>query len=142
MRTAVFEGNFSNLDKIAEFYAGAAEEAGLNEKSAYDVQLAVNEAASNIIEHAYGGQNQGDIECSYDVLPDKLIVIIKDYGKPFDPEIVAHPDLESDPCARKPRGLGLHFMRSLMDSLDFAFNGGGGNVLTMVKYHQKYAKYS
>jgi len=137
MKTIVFKGKFSNLGKIGDFYTTAAKEAGLDDKSAYDVQLAVDEAASNIIEHAYGDQDQGNIECSYDVRPDKLIIVIKDYGKPFDPEFVAHPDLKSDPCERDPRGLGLHFMRSLMDSLEFAFNGGGGNVLTMVKHREK-----
>jgi serine/threonine-protein kinase RsbW len=137
MKTTVFTGNFSNLDKIGDFFTAAAEEAGLDEKSTSDVQLAVDEAASNIIEHSYGGQNQGNIECSYDVHPDKLIIVIKDYGKPFDPELVAHPDLKSDPCEREIRGLGLHFMRSLMDTLEFTFNGRGGNVLTMVKQRAK-----
>jgi serine/threonine-protein kinase RsbW len=139
MKTTVFTGNFSNLDKIGDFYAAAAVEAGLDDKSAYEVQLAVDEAVTNIIEHAYGGQDLGDIECFYEVQPDKLIIVIKDSGKPFDPDIVERPDLESDPCSREPHGLGLHFMRLLMDSLEFTFNGGG-NVLTMVKNRVKAAK--
>jgi len=69
MKTTVFTGNFSNLDKIGDFFLAAAVEAGLDDKSAYEVQLAVDEAVTNIIEHAYGGQDLGDIECFYDEIP-------------------------------------------------------------------------
>lgn len=133
METSIFAGNFSNLEKIRAFYASAAEKAGLDDQSIYEVQTAVDEAASNIIEHAYGGQDIGDIECSYEIQPEGLYIFIKDYGKPFDPELVEGPDLESDLCSRKPRGLGLHFMHSLMDLVEFSFNGTNGNVLTMMK---------
>jgi anti-sigma regulatory factor (Ser/Thr protein kinase) len=47
--------------------------------------------------------------------------------------VVRRPDLESDVCCREEGGLGLHFMRSLMDSVEFSFNGHGGNLLTMTK---------
>ena len=60
-------------------------------------------------------------------------MIIKDFGKPFDPELIESPYLESDVCCREQRGLGLHFMKSLMDSVKFSYNGHGGNILSMVK---------
>ena len=53
MKIATFSGNFANLGNIRNFYAKAAVEAGLDDKSIYEVQLAVDEAASNIIDHAY-----------------------------------------------------------------------------------------
>ncbi len=137
MRTMAFPGRFSSLDAIRNFYARAAEQAGLDEDSIADVELAVDEAASNIIDHAYGGEDKGEIECSYRVIPEGLEVILRDYGKPFDPEAVAEPDLVSDICCRKPGGLGLHFMKSLMDSVNFSFNGHGGNLLTMTKLQKK-----
>ncbi len=102
-----------------------------------DIELAVDEAATNIIDHAYGGEGEGEIECSYRVIPEGIEVILHDHGKPFDPEAVAQPDLTSDVCCREPRGLGLHFMRSLMDSVEFSFNGQGGNLLTMTKLQKK-----
>lgn len=137
MRTMAFPGRFSSLDAIRNFYARAAEQAGLDEDSIADIELAVDEAASNIIEHAYGGEGRGEIECSYRVIPDGLEVTLHDHGKPFDPEKVAEPDLVSDVCCRKPSGLGMHFMRSLMDSVSFSFNGHGGNLLTMTKLQKK-----
>ena len=137
MITMAFPGRFSSLDGIRNFYARAAEEAGLDEDSIADIELAVDEAASNIIEHSYGGEDKGVIECSYRVIPEGLEVILHDHGKPFDPEAVEDPDLVSDPCLRKPGGLGMHFMKSLMDSVDFSFHGHGGNLLTMTKLQKK-----
>ena len=133
MRTEIFPGKFSVLNQIGDFYATAASEAGLDDQASYDVQLAVDEAVANIIEHAYGGEGIGDVECSYEIHPEKLIILIRDKGKSFSMRNVEAPDLDSDPCKRKPRGLGLHFMRSLMDTLEFSFNGGS-NLLTMEKF--------
>ena len=137
MITMAFPGRFSSLDAIRNFYAHAAEKAGLDKDSIADIELAVDEAASNIIDHAYGGEGKGEIECSYRVIPEGLEVILHDHGKPFDPEAVEHPDLTSDVCCREPGGLGMHFMKSLMDSVDFSFNGHGGNLLTMTKLQKK-----
>jgi serine/threonine-protein kinase RsbW len=137
MITMTFSGRFSSLDTIRKFYAGAAEQAGMDEESIADIELAVDEAACNIIDHAYGGEGKGEIECSYRLIPGGLEVILHDYGKPFDPEKVEKPDLNSDVCCREPGGLGLHFMRSLMDSVKFSFNGHGGNLLTMTKLQKK-----
>ncbi|MDP2964436.1 MAG: ATP-binding protein [Pelolinea sp.] len=140
MITMAFPGRFSSLNAIRKFFARAAEQAGLDQKSIADVELAVDEAASNIIDHAYGGEGKGEIECSYRVIPEGLEVILRDHGKPFDPEAVAQPDLTSDVCCREPGGLGLHFMKSLMDSVEFSFNGYGGNLLTMTKLQKKAVK--
>jgi serine/threonine-protein kinase RsbW len=137
MITMAFPGRFSSLDAIRNFYADAAEQAGLDKESIADIELAVDEAACNIIDHAYGGEGKGEIECSYRVIPEGLEVILHDHGKPFDPETVVEPDLVSDVCCREPGGLGLHFMKSLMDSVKFSFNGHGGNLLTMTKLQKK-----
>lgn len=137
MITMAFPGRFSSLDAIRNFYARAAEQAGLDDDSIAEVELAVDEAAANIIDHAYGGEGKGVIECSYRVIPEGLEVVLHDHGKPFDPETVVQPDLTSDVCCREPGGLGMHFMKSLMDSVDFSFNGKGGNLLTMRKMQKK-----
>jgi serine/threonine-protein kinase RsbW len=138
MRSIAFPGRFSSLDDIRNFFAQGAKEAGLDEKSICDVELAVDEAASNIIDHAYEGEGKGNIECSYQVIPDGLEMTLRDHGKPFNPDEIEPPDLKSDICSRRQRGLGLHFMRSLMDSIEFSFNHSrGGNVLKMVKAKNK-----
>jgi len=133
MKTIIFPGRFSSLDEIRTFFAEGAKEAGLPDKSQFDVQLAADEAASNIIDHAYKGENKGDIECSYAVYDDRLELFLRDNGEPFDPDKVEDPDVESDVCCRKPRGLGLYFIRNLMDEVNFTFDTANGNLLRMVK---------
>jgi serine/threonine-protein kinase RsbW len=133
MRSIAFPGRFSSLSEIREFYVQAATEAALDEESICEVELAVDEAAANIIDHAYQGEGKGDIECSYIVEPGRLEVIMRDHGKPFDPEKVKSPNIKNDLRRRKSRGLGLHFMKTLMDSVEFSFSSKNGNELRMVK---------
>lgn len=104
----------------------------------YAVQLAVDEASSNIIEHAYGGESQELIECTCTLAPGSLIVSLKDCGHHFDASLISDPDLSSDIEERQPGGLGLYFMRQLMDEITFTIVPGQGdlkdcNILTMVK---------
>ena len=88
-------GKFENLVKISEFVRLAANEAGLDAFSTYQVETAVEEACANIIEHAYGKENVGDIECTYEVKPDELTVILHDWGKPFNPAKIRPPNLNA-----------------------------------------------
>ena len=128
-----FPGRFDSLAAIGEFVTRAAEDAGLDARATYAVQMAVDEACTNIIEYAYGGEGQGDIECACRIDDDSLTVILHDHGRPFDPDCVPDPDLKACLEDRKVGGLGLYFMRQLMDKVHFDFTPDSGNVLTLVK---------
>jgi len=134
-KTLTFPGQFEGLAAISEFVTGAARDAGLDARAIFAVQLAVDEACSNIIDHAYGGEGYGDIECTCRVTDDGLTVILRDQGRPFDPSCVPQPNLcpslEDEDCTGG--GLGLYFMHQLMDEVHFVFTPDSGNVLTMVK---------
>jgi len=132
-QTRTFPGRFDSLADIGGFVCQAAEAAGLDERAVYAVQMAVDEACSNIIEHAYGGEGQGTIVCTCQVSDGALTVILRDQGRPFDPSGVPEPDLDAELRDRAGGGLGLYFMRQLMDEVHFVFVPGSGNVLTMVK---------
>ena len=132
-QTTSFPGRFDSLAAIGEYVTRAAEAAGLDARSVQGVELAVDEACSNIIEHAYGGEGRGDIEVTYRIDGDGLTVLLRDYGQPFDPDRVPEPDLQAPLEDRDAGGLGLHFIRQLMDQVRFEFTAGSGNVLTMVK---------
>ena len=128
----IFPGRFDSLAAISELVTRAAEATGLGARAVYAVQLAVDEACSNIIEHAYGGAGHGDIECTCRINDDGLTVVLRDHGCPFDPTSVPEPSLHVCLEDCKGSGLGLHFMRKLMDEVHFALTDSG-NVLTMVK---------
>jgi serine/threonine-protein kinase RsbW len=133
MTTKKFPARFENLAKISEFIAEAAEKAGLDETATYTVIVAVDEACSNIIEHAYGGESQGDIECTCDLGNDSLIITLRDWGKPFDPATVSLPDFSVPLEELEIRGAGLVLMQRIMDELDYSSTPEGENILRMVK---------
>jgi serine/threonine-protein kinase RsbW len=133
---------FSSLDDVRGFFGRAAAQCGLDSAAVYAVQLAVDEAFTNIVEHAFGGECLEEVECVCRIAPDALTVVLKDCGSPFDPRNIPEPNLSSDLQQRKVGGLGLYFMRQLMDEVEFTFHteaGGqvGCNVLRMVKRKEK-----
>lgn len=133
MKKLIVPASFTSLEEIRDYFSQAAQEAGLDEEAIFEVQVAVDEAASNIIDHAYEGECESEIECSYEIRKENLKLNLHDHGKPFDPEKVELPDIMVDPTRRKKGGLGLYFMRQLMDEVNFSFSGDGGNDLTMIK---------
>ncbi|MGB9586109.1 MAG: ATP-binding protein, partial [Anaerolineales bacterium] len=90
----IFKGEYANLNTMREFVARAAQEAGLSSSAIYGIELAVDEACSNIIDHAYGGESRGEIECNALIREDGLEIILKDKGKPFDPNKIPEPDIQ------------------------------------------------
>jgi len=128
-----FQANFEQLDAIREFVGLAARSAGLDDRSVYAVQLAADEACSNIIEHAYEGQTNGLIEITCVSHRDNLTLYLKDWGKSFDPSIKPEPDLTADLSERQIGGLGIFLMRKMMDDVQYHIEPGKGNLLILVK---------
>ena len=124
----------SNLGAVAEFIANAARQSGLNERDTYNVQMAVDEAVTNVIQHAYHGVAAGRIELSCERRRDDLIVEIVDAGKPFDASQVPAPRTRGPLSRRNVGGLGVFFMKKLMDQVEFTSRAGGGNRVRMVKH--------
>jgi serine/threonine-protein kinase RsbW len=126
-------GYFKNLAEVSEFIGRAAARAGLDERATYAVRMAVDEACTNIIQHAYGGEGRGQIKLLCESQAQGLRVTIYDQGRPFEPSHV--PEL--DPQARLPErqsgGMGVFFIRNLMDTVEFEFGTPQGNRLTMLK---------
>jgi serine/threonine-protein kinase RsbW len=140
LRSMVYTAQFDNLDQVREFVGQAAEACGLEPSAVYAVQLAVDEAFTNIIEHAYGGENDKDkIECLCKLERNGLTVTLKDCGNPFNPLDIPDPDLTADLEEREVGGLGLFFMNQLMDEVRFDISvepatGKACNILSMVKH--------
>lgn len=134
MHTKKFPAQFETLDDIRDFAAYAAREVGFSEKEIYNIQLAVDEAATNIIEHAYEGVDDGVIEVFTRVEPCTLTIVLRDWGHPFKPEEVNTPDVEAALEDRAIGGLGLFFIHKLMDEVRFDFAEDGSNTLTLVKH--------
>ena len=131
--TLTVPGRFEYLSAIADFVAETGQKAGFDQDTIFHVQMAVDEACSNVIEHAYEGKNKGDITLRCDCEKNKWTITIHDTGHPFDPGAVPEPNLSVSLDEIKTGGLGLYFMRQLMDEVEFSFNAKKGNSLRMVK---------
>ena len=112
---------FENLERVREFVARHAQAYELSEQAIYSVQLAVDEAFTNIVEHAYGGESREKIECTCRITDDGLEITLRDCGQTFEPNGVPEPDLDAALEDREIGGLGLFFIRQLMDEVEFKF---------------------
>jgi anti-sigma regulatory factor (Ser/Thr protein kinase) len=128
-----FPGSLECLGNVCDFVTHCAKECNLNEAQVYAVQLAVDEAATNIIEHAYKGHLPNEFEITCEELPEGLQVVLHDTGKAFDPASVPLPLLNVPLEELRSRGLGVFLMRKMMDVVEYDFSPEDGNVLRMVK---------
>lgn len=133
MQSVQFSAKFEFLDEIREFVGDIARAGGFGDKDVYNIQLAADEAASNIIEHAYEGVSDGVLELSCGVKANVITIILVDHGESFDPSEIPMPDLKADLSERKIGGLGIFLMRKLMDEVRYEVKSNKHNVLTMIK---------
>ncbi|MFZ5908804.1 MAG: ATP-binding protein [Chloroflexota bacterium] len=133
MPKSTFIAKFQSLDEIRQFVAGLAQQAGFSGKEIYSIQLATDEACTNIIEYAYEGEGDNKIEVNCTWSGEEFNIVICDWGKSFDPSSVPEPNLTDDLSRRKIGGLGMYLMRRLMDQVDYRSIPDGGNILTMSK---------
>ena len=110
-----------------------AETAGFPEPTTERLALAVDEATTNVIEHAYRGKSDREIELRMEDRGADFRVELIDTGEMVDPRSVPRVDLERYASERKTGGLGMHLMEKIMDSVTFR-RSARRNVCAMVKH--------
>ena len=130
-RELTVPGRTADLPDVLAFIEAACEDAGVLPELWFDLQLAVEEACTNVIEHAYGDKG-GDFDITFEVRERDVVLTVRDHGRPFAPEKVVAPDMSLPLTQRRIGGLGLHLMYQLMDEVQFDF-AEGSNTLVMVK---------
>jgi serine/threonine-protein kinase RsbW len=103
---------------------------GFDEGAAHDLQLAVDEACSNVIKYAYGGDAGRRIVVRFRPVRDGLAVFVEDEGLKADPARMRGRDLDDV----RPGGLGLHFIRKTFDVVELDARKKKGNRLRLVRY--------
>jgi serine/threonine-protein kinase RsbW len=109
-----------------------AELAGFDGALSDQLALAVDEAATNVLEHAYHGASDRRVVLRFDPRKDELRVEVVDDGEAVDPRSVPQVDLRRYASERRTGGLGVHLMGRIMDSVTFR-RRSGANVCCMVK---------
>jgi serine/threonine-protein kinase RsbW len=109
-----------------------AELAGFDSLQAEQLALAVDEAATNVIEHAYAGASDRAFELRFADRALDLRIDVLDDGATVDPRAVPALDLDRYASERRKGGLGVHLMGRIMDSVTFR-RAAHRNVCCMVK---------
>lgn len=129
-------GTPDSLPRIREMVVDAAEGCGFDAQEVAKIEMAVGEACSNIIEHAYLTQPlRYELEVSVHTFSNRLEVTVVDYSTinfPVD-EMPGIP-LDDYIDAQRRRGLGLYIIRNFVDHVEHRFICGQGNELRLIKY--------
>ena len=110
-----------------------AEQAGFDAAQAEQLALAVDEASTNVIEHAYAGAHDRRFELYFHDQGPELRVEVVDHGATVDPRTLPTVDLERYASERRTGGLGVHLMGRIMDSVTFR-RSARRNVCCLVKH--------
>lgn len=92
--------------------------------------VAITEACTNSIRHAYKGKSSGVIRIQVCDQKDRILFRIRDYGVKIDPRRIRNPSLPK----KKPHGLGLFFLRKIMDEFYYRTDHKKGNEIFLVKH--------
>ena len=125
----------ANIDQLHEMLAWIREQVvqvKFDRTQLHQIELASEEVLVNIIHHGYQGRPE-QIEIQVDAFQDSHVEIcVRDSGPPFNPMEESLSDLTSDLEDREIGGLGIHFIRKLMDEVRYQ-REGNLNVLVLVK---------
>ena len=92
----------------------------LSDELLADLKLALTEAASNSVRHAYGDKDAGVVDISYQLFSDRLVIEVTDEGEGFDPA-----EAEGDAAELSEGGLGIAIIRAIADDVEFGARPGG-----------------
>lgn len=116
------------LAQVRRFVGEQAEAAGLSHRAVDEVQLAVDEACANAIEHAYGGREDGEVVVRAKSEPGRFRVVICHTGVPFDPNRYRPTDLGEAAQYRRKGGFGVMLMNRLVDRIEYRKRGRKNEV--------------
>jgi serine/threonine-protein kinase RsbW len=129
----IVKSRTENLSRIRDFVNTFALDAGITPDVVENIILAVDEACTNIIRHAYKSYPDGDLIIKVKFSQSKFFVSIIDYGKSFEPETIPDPDLQRYYRQRKVGGLGMYLMKTLMDDVKYISIPGKYNEVLLSK---------
>ena len=121
--------------QVCDFVRDTAKRLHLPRDVVFDIDLAVEEAATNIVRHAYEAGPMGDILVRMEVEDEVVRITLTDWGQPFEAGS-AHLAVDVPVEVRAEGGMGVLLIEELMDEVTrtAAADPGGPNVLTMVKH--------
>ena len=131
-RHLVLHNSVDQISQLTDFLQEIAGEKGLDASTAMNINLALEEAVTNVIMYAYPEGTDGLVDLEAILRDDSLVFILKDNGTPFDPTAAPEADVTLSAEERKIGGLGIFLVRKIMDTVHYV-RSDGQNVLSMTK---------
>ncbi|MBR4827113.1 MAG: ATP-binding protein [Bacteroidales bacterium] len=125
----------NSIDQLAllpDFVGKAVKSSKLDHALQNQINLALEEAATNVILYAYPEGTDGEVRLDASVGDKSLTFTLTDHGKAFDPTAREEVDINQKLEERPIGGLGIHLVRSIMDSVRYE-RIGGKNILYLTK---------
>lgn len=129
----VVKSRTENLTTIRDFIYSNTSSVGLSDQAIDNIILAVDEACTNIIKHAYKLSPDGDIIIKMKFDGNKIVIELTDYGISFEPDKVPDPDIQKYYRQHKVGGLGMYLMKTLMDEVHYISIPGKYNLVMLTK---------
>jgi anti-sigma regulatory factor (Ser/Thr protein kinase) len=120
----------TEIERLAHIVDAFCAARGISPAVAYRVNLACDEVIMNAIVHGYEDAREHEILVSLALDGESLLLTIVDDGRAFNPLEAPPVDFDTDPLERPVGGLGLHLVRTVMNSIDYR-RENGRNVLEM-----------
>lgn len=132
-KNLIVKSRTENLSKIREFVSSNASEAGFSKDEIDNIILAVDEACTNVIKHAYKYSPDEEILIEIKYNKSAFTVTIEDKGISFDPNLIPSPDLQKYHREHRVGGLGMYLMKTLMDEVKYISVPGKYNRVLLTK---------
>ena len=123
-----FDGDLRQLASMRAFLREVCHETSQQEDAIHRLELALTEAASNIILHSYEGQQQKPITLTVEADDNQVSMTLRHTGKPFDPEMAAEPVFDGS----KEGGFGVYLIRQCVDDVQYRHDDQGRCIMHMV----------
>jgi len=133
-RSIRIESRTERLIAVREFISEAARSFGFADEEISKIALAVDEACTNVIKHAYKFDPTKTLTVKVQPHDKEFEVVISDNGLHFDPGSIKLPDMKEYLSHFRHGGLGVYLMKSLMDKVEYNIRPGKKNEVRLVKY--------
>lgn len=125
--TSTYQINISastqNLSDVRDFITSYAETCGFMADQIANIRLAVDEAVTNIIKHAYQNDTSKEINITLKISDSQFCILLTDTGKTFNFNDYELPDIKKQIEQKKRGGMGVYLIHSLMDNVSYTRKG-------------------
>lgn len=127
------KSSLNELSRVYRWVTDIGRKASLPDEMVSDLQLAITEACTNIIRHAYQMEEGHDIIMTAVADPDRITITLRDFGKKIDLNKYYPPYLDEP----SEGGYGVFLMLNLMDIVEYDTHGESGTELKLVKFRPR-----